>query len=85
MRQVVEDQLRGAVIIVTLRLLLSILRVVPQVNFSVGATRQQDLLIAGVPLKAGDLLLVEIHFIQVVVWHAHVPHSQKTVFSCASK
>lgn len=35
------------------------------------------------PLKARDLALVEMHFIEEILRHSHVPHSDLTVFASA--
>ena len=61
-----EDELRRTIIVITLCLLFAILGVVPEVHFAVRAPADANLLVCRVPLKAGDLALVEAHHIQVV-------------------
>ena len=80
-----ENKLRRSIVVVFLCLLVSIFRVVPEVDFSILTAAHQNLLLSRVPLKYSDLLFVEAHRIEVVCRHTHVPYRDSTVFTRASE
>ena len=80
-----ENKLGRSIIVVFLCLLITIFGVVPEVYLSILAAAHQDLLLCRMPLKYSDLLFVEAHRIEMVRWHAYVPHRDGTVLARASK
>ena len=55
-----EDELGRTVLIVSLCLFFSVLRVIPNVNFSVFRSAHDDLLVRRVPIEASDFLFMEV-------------------------
>ena len=81
----VENKLRRTIFVITLGLLISILGVVPHVNFAILRATQADLFVRRMPFEARYLLLMELKLVQVVSWHTHVPYRHEAVFTGTCK
>ena len=76
-----ENKLGRSVVIIFFSLFIAVFGVIPEVNFAIRCAAHQDLLLSRVPFKHSDLLVMELHLVEVVSWHAGVKHRDDQILS----